>query len=95
MILDAERVSKIMEEAFNDETKFEKIAKDPRADIKKDIKKLVSEFGKRNLLSAEEVFVISGLTKNGGMSRVHEFVVGKTYMYSLSSSYTSYLKKTS
>ena len=83
MILDAERVSKIMEEAFNDETKFEKNAKDPRADIKKDIKKLVSEFGKRNLLSAEEVCAISWLTKNGGMTRGHEFVVGKTYMYPL------------
>ena len=51
--------------------------------LKKEIKKLLSGFKERNLLLPDEVFAICGLTKNGGMSRAHEFAVSKPYMYPL------------
>ena len=72
-----------MEETLNNNEMFQRIDKDPRSDIKKEIKKLVREYEKKNLLLPEEVLAISGQTKNGGMSKAHEFVVGKPYMYPL------------
>ena len=83
LILDAEEVEKIMIETLSNKKNFKKLTKDPRAKIKKEIKKMVSGFGERKLLLPDEVFAISGLTKNGGMSRGHEFVVRKPYMYPL------------
>ena len=83
LILNAAEVDKIMRETLNDKEKFQELKKDPRADITKKIKELVSSFEDRHLLTSEEVFAISGLTKNGGMSRGHEFVIRKTYMYPL------------
>ena len=83
LILDAEEVNKIMEETLNDEEKFEEMQKDPRPEITKRIKALVSSFKNKHLLSSAEVLAICGLTKNGGMSRGHEFVTRKTYMYPL------------
>ena len=72
-----------METTLNETDKFEKLSKDPRDATKKTIKKMVHDFQKKNLLTTEDVFAISGLTKKGGMSRGHEFVVRKPYMYPL------------
>ena len=47
------------------------------------IKRMVQDFQKKGLLTPEEIFAISGVTKKGGMSRGHEFVVSKPYMYPL------------
>ena len=83
LILDADEVAKIMEKTLNEEKNFKKLENDPRADIKKEIKNLVNNFGEKNLLLPDEVFAISGQTKKGGWSRGHEFVVKKPYMYPL------------
>ena len=81
LILSADKVDKIMRETLNDLGKYEQLVKDPRKKIKTAIKNMVSDYAKKNLLTQEEVFAISGLTKHWGMSRGHEFVIGKPYMY--------------
>ena len=83
LILNAVEVDRIMRETLNDSERFEELAKDPRNTLKIDIKNMTSGFQKRNLLSPEEVFAISGQTKRGGMSRGHDFVLGKPYIYPL------------
>ena len=44
---------------------------------------VVSAYGEEGLLSPEDVFAITGITKNGGMSHGHEFVLKKPHMYLL------------
>ena len=83
LILDAEEVDTIMKNTLEEKDIFKKLPDDPRDDTKKSIKKMVKDFQEKNLLTAEEVFAISGQTKKGGMARGHEFVVGKPYMYPL------------
>ena len=71
-----------MKNALNDEDKFSKLEKDPKDQIKK-IKQKVCDYGAENLLTPEEVFAITGVTKKGGMSHSHEFVLKKPHMYLL------------
>ena len=51
--------------------------------IKKKIKKTLCEYEKKNLLTNDDVFDITGVTRKGGMSHGREFVVCKPYMYPL------------
>ena len=83
IILDANEVHNIMMDTLENRKKYEKLKKDPRDEIKKKIKKEICEYASRDLLSPEDVFAITGITRRGGMSHGHEFVVGKPYMYPL------------
>ena len=83
LILNADDVDKIMHDTLNDSKKFEKLDSDPRDGIKKDIKDAMSDYAKKNLLSRDDLFDVTGLTKRGGMSHGREFIVGKPHMYPL------------
>ena len=72
-----------MQDALNDVKKFLKLEKDPREEIKKKIKAAVCTYAEEGLLSPEDVFAISGVTRRGGMSHGHEFVIKKPHMYLL------------
>ena len=83
IILDANVVHELMLSELNDLQKFQPEKKDPRDGIKKKIKAAVCSYGEEGLLSPEDVFAITGITKKGGMSHGHELVVKKPHMYLL------------
>ena len=83
IILNASDVDSLMKETLNDSLKFEKIEKDPREIIKKNIKQVLCSYEKKNMLTHDDIFDITGITKKGGMSHGREFVVRKPYMYPL------------
>ena len=72
-----------MQSSLDDVKSFLKLRDDPRNDIRKKIKAAVCSYATDGLLSKEDVFAITGLTKKGGTSHGHEFVVKKTHMYLL------------
>ena len=51
--------------------------------FQKKLKATLSEYGRENLLSSDDLFDITGITKKGGMSHGREFVIGRPYMYPL------------
>ena len=83
IILDASTVDELMQDALNDINSFVKLDDDPRGGIKKKIKAAVCSYADKDLLSPEDVFAITGITKKRGMSHGHEFVVKKPHMYLL------------
>ena len=83
IILDAERVHELMQSSLDDVEKFLKLEKDPREQIKKKIKSTVCSYAADGLLSSDDVFAITGVTKRGGTSHGHEFVLKKPHMYLL------------
>ena len=83
IILDASDVDNLMRESLSDESSFEKINKDPCDVIKKNIKKILLKYEKKNLLTQDDIFDITGITKKGGVSHGREFIVRKPYMYPL------------
>ena len=64
---------------MNEESSFEKLKEDPCAIIKKHIKTVVCDFEKRNLLTHDDVFDMTGVTKKGGVSHGREFIVHKLW----------------
>ena len=54
-----------------------------KLEIAQMIKNTVKTYQQSSLLTQEEAFAISGITKKGGMSHGHEFVLKKTHMYPL------------
>ena len=83
LILDAERVNKIILEKLEDQTKYRKMNGDPREEIKKEIKDMIKKYMEQKLITQEERFMITGNTKKDGMSHAHEFCMTKPYVYPL------------
>ena len=81
--MNAEDVDKIMKETLSDPIKFKKLDMDPRDEIKKDIKKKMSEYAEKDLLTKDDLFDVTGITRRGGISHGREFIVGKPHMYPL------------
>ena len=51
--------------------------------LKKQIRSTVRLYHDKDLLSHDDMFAITGVTKKGGVSHGHEFCVNKTHMYPL------------
>ena len=83
LILDAEIVQKIVLETLQNEDKYTKLNKDPRDNIKKELKKMVNKYNGEGLLANEVKFAITGQTEKGGFSHNHEFCVSAPYIYPL------------
>ena len=83
MILNTNVVDDLMNAELRDIMKFKQLEDDPRDLIKKKIKSTLSTYAEENLISKEDLFLITGLTAKRGMSHGHEFVVKKPHMYPL------------
>ena len=83
MILNTKDVDDLMNKTLQAEDKFKKLKDDPRSQIKQMIKNTMCKYANEDLISKEDLFSITGVTAKGGMSRGHEFVVRKPYIYPL------------
>ena len=83
LILNADVVDGIMLDTLNEMKNFEKLAEDPRDNIRKLIKSAMSDYVIRGLLNDNDLFDVTGITNRGGTSHGREFIVGKPHMYPL------------
>ena len=81
LILNGRIVHDIILSNIKDETKFVRLKKDPRNDIKRSLKLCTLKFENEGLLSREDCFLISGQTEKGGMSHSPSFCVKKPHVY--------------